>query len=125
MKLYADLRTQGQEERSKREAARVSGTRPSLATEAYAGLYADPLYGGAKIRAEDGALRLDRGQSLGGRLEHWHYDTRRTVPDLEWVDPVYVRFVLDAQGRPSRLGIGDLGEADESWAWLARQEEKK
>jgi CubicO group peptidase (beta-lactamase class C family) len=125
LKLYSDLRAQGQEERAKLEKARVSGTRPSLAMEAYAGRYADPLYGDVKILAEGGALRLDRGLSLGGRLEHWHYDTWRTVPDLEWVDAVYVRFVLDAQGRPSRLGLGDLGEAEDAWAWLARQEEKK
>ncbi len=125
LKLYAELRKQGQEERAKLEQGRVSGTRPSLALEAYAGRYADPLHGGAEIRAAGGALRLERGQSLGGRLEHWHYDTWRTVPDLEWVDPVYLRFVLDVQGRPSRLGLGDLGEADEGWAWLAREEEKK
>jgi len=124
-KLYAELREQGKAQRGKLEGARVAGTRPSLLPEAYAGSYADPLYGRAQVSAEGGQLRVAIGQSLGGRLEHWNYDTFRVVPELPWVDPVYLRFTVDAQGRPARLGMGDLGDADEAWAWLARQEEKK
>lgn len=87
--------------------------------------YADALYGKAKVVADGSGLQLVLGQELGGRLEHWHYDTYKTVPDLAWVDPVYVRFGVDAQGRVSRLVLGDLVRPEEAWASFARQEEKK
>jgi hypothetical protein len=125
LKLYGDLRAKGNEERAKLEAARVAGTGPSLPVERYAGDYADPLYGPAKVIAEGSGLRLVLAQELGGRLEHWHYDTYRTVPDLAWVDPLYVRFGVDAQGLVSRVALGDLGQPEAAWASFARQEEKK
>lgn len=125
LKLYGDLRAKGKEERGKLEAARVAGTRPTLPVERYAGDYADPLYGPAKVIAEGSGLRLVLGQELGGRLEHWHYDTYRIVPELAWVDPLYVRFGVDAQGRVSRFALGDLGQPEADWTSFARQEEKK
>jgi hypothetical protein len=100
----------------------VPGTRPSLAASAFAGSYSDPLYGSITLTAAGDALTIADSAELRGRLEHWNYDTFRVVWDLGWLDPTFVRFALDARGRPSELLLGDLGLPDEQWAAYRRDE---
>ena len=103
LKLYDDLRRQGVEARVKAEAARVTGTSPSLPLQQYAGVYSDPLYGEVKVALEAGALRLQYGVGFVGTLEHWHYNTFRAKWSAAWRDAELVNFVLDSEGRSSRL----------------------
>jgi len=63
------------------EPPRAPGTRPALATDAYAGSYASELLGAARVLVEDGRLVFRLG-SFVGPLEHWHHDTFRA----EWTD---------------------------------------
>ena len=97
-------------EAKKAEAARVPGTRPSLALAAYAGTYGGAMYGDAKVTEEQGRLvvRLVPSPAYVGDLEHWHFDTFR----IKWRESVvypyprgWVTFVLDAQGRVSEMKI--------------------
>jgi len=120
--LYAERRRKADEEAAGLEAGRQAGTRPSLALAAYAGAYADPLFGRVDVRAEAGELRLAAGSELTGRLEHWHYDTFRVAWDLFWLDPVFVRFEIDAQGRASRLWLGGLGDDEAALQRYGREE---
>jgi CubicO group peptidase (beta-lactamase class C family) len=78
---------------------------PSLPLAQYAGDYADAWYGPISIRLEDDTLRIDFRQSPGmtGDLEHWQYDTFRTVWDDATIEPAYVTFALDADGKPERI----------------------
>jgi CubicO group peptidase (beta-lactamase class C family) len=98
----------GREQARRMEEARVAGTSPSLALEAYAGEYEDPMYGVAGVSLEDGRLVLRRGGGFAGELEHWHYDTFRAV----WADPglgrTFVTFALSPAARAATLEIQGL-----------------
>jgi hypothetical protein len=118
----AGLRAKAKE--AKLEKGRVAGTRPTLSLADYTGTYADPLFGEVHITQDGGSLRLAQGPEMRARLEHWHYDTWKAVWDMEWVDPVFVRFLLDPQGRASSLDLGGLGDPDEARVRLKRSEEK-
>jgi CubicO group peptidase (beta-lactamase class C family) len=77
------------------EAKRVKGTKPPLALDAYAGTYADSLYGPATVRVENGHLVLELTPKTVGDMEHWQYDTFRVT----WRDhrdgKSFVQFDLD------------------------------
>jgi len=125
LKLYGDLQAEGKAKQAKIEEGRVAGTRPTLPPAAYAGTYDDSLYGSVSVTEDNGTLRMAQGPELTAQLEHWNYDTWKAVWDMEWVDPVFVRFGVDGQGRSSRLYLGGLAEPPEGWAGLARKEDTK
>ena len=84
---------------------RVRGTSPSLALDAYARTYTDPLYGDMLVKLENGKLALYFAGDEAADLEHWHYNTFR----VRWRDRAYedfdtlAAFSLDAQGAPKRM----------------------
>jgi hypothetical protein len=57
------------------------------------------------ITLEDGNLVLDFLQTpdMSGVLEHWQYDTFRTNWTDKTIEPAYVTFVLDADGKVERI----------------------
>lgn len=90
------------------EAAKARGPSPgkaSLATADYAGRYNDPWYGPIAITNDKGVLRIDftRTPGMVGRLEHAHHDTFRAVWDDANIEPAYVTFGLDAEGKIARV----------------------
>lgn len=100
------------------ETAAPADVGPSLRLAAYAGDYADAWYGPISIRLEGERLRLDFLQSPGmtGDLEHWQYDTFRTRWDDETMEPAYVTFALDADGKVARITLQAVSPlADFSW----------
>jgi len=98
-----------EDERRKVEAARVTGTSPSLAQAQYAGVYADSMYGEISVTEENGGLVARFGPHYTGDLQHWHFDTYAIV----WRNPVFgptrVTFQLDASGRVRSLVYPNLG----------------
>lgn len=118
---FADFRRQRNEAMLKAfqaETAEPADVGPSLPLAGYAGDYADPWYGPIAIRLEDGRLRIDFRQSPGmvGDLEHWQYDTFRTRWDDETIEPAYVTFALDADGKVARITMKAVSPlADFSW----------
>ena len=80
--MYDSVAERGRSAAAQRE-QRITGTRPSLALDKYAGAYADSLYGELEIRHESGKLVLDFGPGRIADLEHWHHDTFRA----RWRDP--------------------------------------
>jgi hypothetical protein len=102
------LRDEAKQAEAKAAAARVPGTRPSLAVAAYAGAYEHPVYGAATVELHDGALQLRRGVQLAD-LEHWNYDTFQARFRNRLLGKALVTFELDATGKPARLVIPDLG----------------
>jgi CubicO group peptidase (beta-lactamase class C family) len=101
--LYRELGAAAGAAEQKVNAARVAGTTPSLPLPAYAGTYADPLYGEAVVSVEGNQLRLQYGGAYSGRLEHWHFDTFRARWDAAWRGSTLVSFSLDAGGRATGL----------------------
>lgn len=92
--------------------ARTSTGRASLPLARYAGRYRDAWYGPIAITAGDGKagkgpLRVDFTLTPGmaGRLEHVHHDTFRTVWDDPTIEPAYLTFALDAEGKVDRITL--------------------
>lgn len=75
------VRGRGQAAERARDAARISGTSPTLPITKYAGVYADSAYGDLEIKEESGKLTVRMGH-YGGPAEHWNYDTFR----VSWND---------------------------------------
>jgi CubicO group peptidase (beta-lactamase class C family) len=101
--LYGDLQAQGEAERKKVEARRVTGTSPTLPLARYAGTFADPLRGDVVVSLEGDRLRARYGGAYVGTLEHWNYDTFRAKWDAAWRGTTLVTFGIDANGQPSRV----------------------
>ncbi|AKC88189.1 beta-lactamase [Pseudoxanthomonas suwonensis] len=80
-------------------------SRPSLPAAGYAGEYADAWYGPIAIAEQGGRLRIDFRQTPGmaGTLSHWQYDTFRADWDDASIEPAYVTFALDAEGKVARI----------------------
>lgn len=110
---YRKAREKGQavakEAQAKRLAQRVTGTSPSLRLDAYAGSYADSMYGDARIRMEKGRLVLSYGRSFEGELEHWHYDTFRAHWRDHALGTAFVTFALGPDAKPSIVNVEGLG----------------
>ncbi len=85
--------------------ARVTGTRPSLALDGYAGTYSDNLYGDIRVALEDGRLVLRYSPDYVADLEHWHHDTFRAVWRSAGFGHSMVTFSLDAAGRARNLQL--------------------
>ena len=84
---------------------RNAASRPSLPLAGYAGQFADPWYGPIAISQDKNRLRLDFKQTpnMVGTLTHWQYDTFRVQWDDRSIEPAYVSFALDAQGKVDRI----------------------
>ncbi|MET1163186.1 MAG: DUF3471 domain-containing protein, partial [Pseudoxanthomonas sp.] len=82
-------------------------SRPSLPASGYAGHYVDPWYGPISIAERSGKLRIDFKQTpnMAGTLSHWQYDTFKTEWDDTSLEPAYVTFALDAEGKVSRITL--------------------
>lgn len=78
---------------------------PSLPLARYAGDYADPWYGRLAVRADKGRLAIDFAETprMAGTLQHWQYDTFITRFDDKSIEPAYVTFGLDADGKVERI----------------------
>ena len=91
---------------------------PSLPATALAGSYADPWYGNIEISAAKGGLRIDFKSTphMAGALEHWQYDTYITRFDDKTIEPAYVTFALDKDGKVERITMKAASPiADFSW----------
>ncbi|HEX3948904.1 MAG TPA: serine hydrolase [Steroidobacteraceae bacterium] len=80
---------------------------PSLPLERYVGTYADPWYGNIEIGQADGALTIDFKSTprMGGALQHWQYDSFVTKFDDKTIEPAYVTFGLNADGKVEHVTL--------------------
>ncbi|WP_309603424.1 serine hydrolase [Sphingomonas sp.] len=78
---------------------------PSLPLDRYVGDYADPWYGAIKVRRAGQSLAIQFPHSTGmdSVLTHHQFDTFRTRPALRWIEPAYVTFSIDADGKVDRV----------------------
>lgn len=91
---------------------------PSLSLARYAGTYADPWYGNVEVAAKPEGLAIDFKSTprMGGRLKHWQYDTFVTEFDDKTIEPTYITFALDADGKVERVTMKAVSPiADFSW----------
>lgn len=80
---------------------------PSLSLERYAGTYRDPWYGDVAVTGGADGLRIDFRSTprMAGKLVHWQYDTFVTRFDDKAIEPAYVTFALDADGKVARVSM--------------------
>jgi len=80
---------------------------PSLPLERYAGIYRDAWYGDVAVTGGADGLRIDFRTTprMAGRLVHWQYDTFVTRFDDKAIEPAYVTFALDAEGKVARVSM--------------------
>lgn len=85
--------------------AKRASSRPSLPAAGYAGTYRDAWYGAIAITQARGKLRIDftKTPNMAGTLTHWQYDTFRADWDDTSLEPAYVTFALDADGKVARI----------------------
>lgn len=88
-------------------------TGPSLPLDRYAGDYSDPWYGTINVRKTDSGLTITFPHSTGmsGPLTHHQYDTFKTNPSLKWIEPAYVTFSLDSDGKVDRVTMKPVSPA--------------
>lgn len=102
----------------KQAPAEGAGVGPSLPLERYAQTYQDAWYGPIDIRMEGGKLVIDFKHSPGmiGELQHWQYDTFKTVWRNKADEPAFITFRLDADGRIQGATMKPVSPlADFSW----------
>jgi CubicO group peptidase (beta-lactamase class C family) len=94
-------------------AASAAPVGPSLPLERYAGTFADPWYGNIQVAQADGKLRIDFKSTprMSGALEHWQYDSFITRFDDKNIEPAYVTFGLDADGKVERVTMKPVSPA--------------
>ena len=85
------------------EESRVADAPPSLALAAYAGTYANKMYGEIVVSERDGGLRARFGEGFEGTLEHWHYDTFRAHWDDAASSQEFFRFEIGTDGQVAVL----------------------
>ncbi len=90
------------------DAMRNRESKPGLAPEAYAGVYASEMYGEVEVKFENGNYSIDFKPTalFKGRLVHWQYETFT----LEWTTQMMLpsgtaTFVQDAEGKVNELRI--------------------
>ncbi|KTE18816.1 serine hydrolase [Sphingopyxis sp. H050] len=92
---------------------------PSLPLAGYAGRYRDPWYGDIVIgQGASGGLTIDFTSTprMAGRLDHWQYDSFVTKFDDPAIEPAYVTFTLDADGKVTGAKLKAVSQiADFSW----------
>jgi hypothetical protein len=89
----------------KEQTAKPAAVGPSLAAAQYAGTFADPWYGNIEVDVFNGKLRIDFKSTprMSGALDHWQYDTFVSRFDDKTIEPAYVTFSLDADGKIDRV----------------------
>ena len=110
LKTMNGLEEQVRAAAAKMEAARVTGTKPSLALEKYSGTYRSELYGDATVGIENGKPTLRRGPHFTGVLEHWHYDVFRVTWSDQQIGRGFVSFRLDQKGQVAEMTIENLAD---------------
>ncbi|MEO7655412.1 MAG: serine hydrolase [Sphingomicrobium sp.] len=78
---------------------------PSLPLDRYVGDYADPWYGTISVRwvGKGLAIKFPHSKGMDSVLVHHQYDSFRTQPALKWIEPAFVTFSIDADGKVDRV----------------------
>lgn len=106
--LYKNIQAGAEKREKDVEAARASGTKPSLTLDDYTGKYADPLYGEVTITRDGNDLVIVANGFLKARVGHWHYDTFRGWYDKQWYGKLNVAFNLGADGKISSVNFDGI-----------------
>ena len=106
-KISADRKQRVQEALKAYQTAAATPAKvgPSLPLDRYVGTYSDPWYGNIEVAQSNGGLTIDFKSTprMGGALAHWQYDSFVTRFDDKTIEPAYVTFGLNADGKVERI----------------------
>lgn len=105
-------RARAREAQQKAESGHLANTNPSLPLSAYAGTYADSLYGEVVIREDGGKLHLTFGPKWQSDLEHYHLDSFRARFDTPVLPPIPVNFRIGGSGKVESVLLDMAGTAE-------------
>jgi CubicO group peptidase (beta-lactamase class C family) len=90
---------------SKAAAEKPAKVGPSLALDRYAGTYHDAWYGDIAVSVVNRKLAIDfkSTPNMKGALDHYQYDSFITKFTDKNIEPAYVNFSLDADGKVERI----------------------
>ena len=108
LKLYGGIKEKAKNAEKEQEAQRVLNTKPSLALDAYAGLYEDPLYGAINIANNNGVLQASNIKLGTGNLSHFNFDTFMIEWDQKWQGKTGVQFILNNVGKVSKVDFDGI-----------------
>jgi len=106
LNIYHTEFEKGMQAKKKRDAQRVTGTRPSLALDRYAGIYRNDLYGDAVVTRAGKDVRFHL-LGMTGKLEHWNFDTFRLLSNNPVDAKPLLTFALGPHGDVASLSIED------------------
>lgn len=86
---------------------------PSLSLDRYAGQFKDPWYGRITVSQGKSGLAIDFNETprMSGPLVHYQYDTFIARFDDREIEPAYVTFGLDAEGKVDRIKMKPVSPA--------------
>ena len=104
-KAYRTTRIAAAEAVVKIKAAAPAKVGPSLPLARYAGRYVDPWYGAIQVGDNGRGLTVNFTPTprMTGRLEHYQYDTFIARFDDRNIEPAFLTFALDADGKVARI----------------------
>ncbi len=108
LKLYTEIQAINEKNQKQFEGQRVPDTKPTLAPEAYAGTYRDPLFGELIITVEGDQLRATVNNFVSGTLSHWHYDTYRGWFDKKWYGKTNLTFTIGPNGKVQKTTFAGM-----------------
>jgi len=78
---------------------------PSLSLDRYAGQYKDPWYGRITVSQGKSGLAINFNETprMNGPLVHYQYDTFIARFEDRGIEPAYVTFGLDAEGKVDKI----------------------
>ncbi|NEX93236.1 serine hydrolase [Caulobacter sp. 17J65-9] len=93
--------------KSQTETPAVAGAGPSRSLQTYAGAFKDAWYGPVTVKHAGGKLAMDFTMTPGmtGELTPWRYDTFRVTWRNPSIEPAYVTFAFDAEGKVDRISM--------------------
>jgi CubicO group peptidase (beta-lactamase class C family) len=87
-----------------------AGIGPSLPLDRYAGRYVDPWYGRITVARADKGLTINFNETprMSGPLEHFQYDSFVARFGDKGIEPAYVTFGLNAEGKVERVSLAPV-----------------
>jgi hypothetical protein len=108
LKLYGGIQAKAKKAEQEQEAQRVLNTKPSLALEAYVGVYHDPLYGSITITLNNGVLQAANIKLGTGNLKHFNFDTFMIEWDQKWQGKTGAQFFMSPLGKIDKLDFDGI-----------------
>lgn len=102
---WDELQEEAREAARKVEEGRIADAPPTLEASAYAGVYANDMYGEIVVAESESGESLSArfGAGFEGPLEHWHYDVYRAVWEGSTGPGEFFRFEIGNDGKVAAL----------------------